>query len=93
MTRRTKVLRRASSIEVDVMIEHALLTEPAEVWIARVEEGGIPAGLVRFLGRVYQSPDVEHLGLIDSSSDARHEPVARVSHPYSDSLLAPNTTW
>jgi crotonobetainyl-CoA:carnitine CoA-transferase CaiB-like acyl-CoA transferase len=59
-------LRRANRVELDEMLERVLRAEPAEVWMARFDDAGIPAGLVKTLDQVYTSAQVAHLGLIDS---------------------------
>ncbi len=43
----------------------ALTAETADTWVARLDEQGVPAGRVRTIGEVYESPQVAHLGLID----------------------------
>lgn len=62
----TNELRRANRDEVDGMLENAFRKERAEVWMARLDEAGVPAGLVKTIDQVYSSPQVEHLGLVDS---------------------------
>jgi formyl-CoA transferase len=62
----TNELRRANRDEVDGMLESAFRKERAEVWMARLDEAGVPAGLVKSIDQVYGSAQVEHLGLIDS---------------------------
>jgi len=88
----TNELRRANRVELDGIIERAFASEAAGVWMARLDEAGIPAGLVKTLDQVYQSPQVEHLGLIDN---IEHPTLGTIRLPgspltYSDSPPSPS---
>ena len=62
----TNELRHANRVELDGLLERAFLQEQAGIWMSRLDEAGIPAGMVKGLDQVYESAQVEHLGLIDS---------------------------
>lgn len=51
--------------ELESLIEAAFSSDGVEVWLARLDEAGVPAGRIAGLDEVYSSPQVAHLGLID----------------------------
>ena len=59
-------LRRTNRVELDALIERSLRSHSAETWLSRFAQAGIPAGLIKSLDQVYTTPQVEHLGLIDT---------------------------
>jgi crotonobetainyl-CoA:carnitine CoA-transferase CaiB-like acyl-CoA transferase len=74
----TNQVRVARVDELEAEIERAMGDETREVWLARLEAAGIPAGRVRTIDEVYTWPQVEHLGLIE-----------QVEHPTLGSLSLP----
>lgn len=70
--------RKANVVELTEEINAALIDESVEVWMQRLSEAGVPAGRIRTLDQVYDSPQVAHLGMID-----------RVQHPTAGELALP----
>lgn len=64
--------------ELEAAMAPALRTDAVEVWVARLEEAGVPAGKVASLDEVYASPQVAHLGLVD---EVDHPTVGRLRLP------------
>ncbi|MGH3087554.1 MAG: CaiB/BaiF CoA transferase family protein [Rubrobacteraceae bacterium] len=58
--------RRARVEELEDEISPALASATVEEWMDRLGEAGVPAGRILSLDEVYASPQVSHLGLIDS---------------------------
>lgn len=59
-----KRLARVSELEAEV--SPALASQTVDAWVEKLGEAGVPAGRVMSLDEVYDSPQVSHLGLIDS---------------------------
>jgi crotonobetainyl-CoA:carnitine CoA-transferase CaiB-like acyl-CoA transferase len=62
-TNRDRVRR---TTELAACMEPALRTASVDTWMERLSAEGIPAGRIRTIDQVYASPQVAHLGLIDS---------------------------
>ncbi|MBS1888687.1 MAG: CoA transferase [Actinobacteria bacterium] len=60
----TNALRVARRGEVERLVGEALARRPVEHWLAEFEAGGIPAGEVKTLDRVYSWPQVREQGLV-----------------------------
>jgi formyl-CoA transferase len=58
--------RRANVDELEKALAPALASATVEEWMKRLGEAGVPAGRVKTLDEVYESPQIEHLGLIDA---------------------------
>ncbi len=58
--------RAARIEELESEMQPALSSEGLETWVERLAEAGVPAGRVRSLDEVYTSPQIEHLGLIET---------------------------
>ncbi len=72
--------RRARVDELEKEISPILASATVDEWMERLGEAGVPAGRVRPLDEVYASPQVEHLGLIDT-----------VEHPTLGEVRLPGT--
>jgi len=57
--------RRANVDELEKEITVAFRSESVDEWMERLEEAGVPAGRVKTIDEVYESPQVRHLGLMD----------------------------
>ncbi len=57
--------RRQHVDELEAEINAHLRSDTVEVWSARLDQAGVPAGRIRTLDQVYGWEQVEHLGLID----------------------------
>ncbi len=62
----TNDLRVERVDELLARIEDVLATADREAWLARLDGAGVPAGRIASLDEVYASPQVQHLGLIDT---------------------------
>ncbi len=60
------IKRRANVTDLEAEIIPALKSATVDEWMERLGEAGVPAGRVKTLDEVYESPQVEHLGLIDA---------------------------
>jgi crotonobetainyl-CoA:carnitine CoA-transferase CaiB-like acyl-CoA transferase len=60
------IKRRANVTDLEAEITPALKSATVDEWMERLGEAGVPAGRVKTLDEVYESPQVEHLGLIDA---------------------------
>jgi len=58
--------RRAHVEELEKALAPALTSATVDEWMERLGEAGVPAGRVKPLDEVYESPQVEHLGLVDA---------------------------
>ena len=58
--------RRANVTELEKELTSALKSATVDEWMERLGEAGVPAGRVKTLDEVYESPQIEHLGLVDS---------------------------
>ncbi len=76
----TNRLRVVNVDELEGEINAALVGETVEVWMARLNDAGVPAGRIRTMDEVYAWGQVEHLGLID-----------RVTHPSAGELELPGS--
>ena len=72
--------RRARVTELEEEIAQALASATVDDWMERLGEAGVPAGRVKPLNEVYSSPQIEHLGLVDT-----------VEHPTLGSIRLPGT--
>lgn len=61
-------------------IERVLASADAATWLDRLDDAGVPAGRVASLDDVYDSPQVAHLGLVDT-----------VEHPTLGTLRLPGS--
>ena len=59
----TASARLANRDALNPLIEAALAGETGAVWIERFNEAGVPAGPINTIDRVFEDPQVEHLGL------------------------------
>lgn len=74
-TPRLRVEHRPELVEV---IEERLATAPADTWLARLDEAGIPAGRIRTLDEVYAWDQTLSQGLL---IDVEHPVLGRVQLP------------
>ena len=74
----TNQLRVENLAQLEAAITGALHTASAEEWIQRLAAAGIPAGRIRTIDQVYESPQVKHLGLIDI---VQHERLGELKLP------------
>lgn len=79
--------------ELESEIQPALSSAGVDEWIERLAKAGVPAGRVRPLDEVYSSPQVEHLGLIET---VHHPTLGEIRLPgsplsYSRSKRGPAT--
>ncbi|MBA2346262.1 MAG: CoA transferase [Rubrobacter sp.] len=58
--------RRANVDELEAEITSAFKSASVDEWVERLGEAGVPAGRVKTLDEVYESPQIEHLGLVDT---------------------------
>ncbi len=72
--------RLAHVDELEEEMAPALKSATVDEWMERLSEAGVPTGRVKSLDEVYASPQVEHLGLIDS-----------VNHPTLGEIRLPGT--
>jgi len=72
--------RLAHVDELEEEMAPALKSATVDEWVERLSEAGVPTGRVKSLDEVYASPQVEHLGLIDS-----------VNHPTLGEVRLPGT--
>ena len=75
---RTNDLRVARVEELEAAMSPALLAKSMDAWMALLDEAGIPAGRILSLDRVYASPQVAHLGLIE---EVEHHALGRLRLP------------
>lgn len=75
LTNRDRVAQRA---ELIAEIDAALTREKAEVWLARLDEAGVPAGRVRQLDEVYEWEQTRSQGLVITVD---HPVLGRVELP------------
>jgi formyl-CoA transferase len=75
LTNRDRVAHRA---ELIVEIDTALAREKADVWLARLDEAGVPAGRVRRLDEVYEWEQTRSQGLVITVD---HPVLGRVELP------------
>jgi crotonobetainyl-CoA:carnitine CoA-transferase CaiB-like acyl-CoA transferase len=66
--------------ELEAEMHKALSTATVEEWVERLEQAGVPVGRVRTLDEVYESPQVDYMGLVDE-----------VDHPKLGSIRLPGT--
>ena len=62
---KTNDLRVAQVEELEAAMHSALRTKTMDEWMELLDAAGIPAGRILSLDRVYASPQVAHLGLIE----------------------------
>ena len=70
--------RRANVDELEAEITSAFGSESVDEWMERLGEAGVPAGRVKTLDEVYESPQIEHLGLVDT---VRHPTLGEIRLP------------
>ncbi len=76
----TNGLRIAAVGALEEAMAPAFAADTVDGWIAKLDAAGIPAGRILGLDEVYASPQVRHLGLIDT-----------VEHPQLGPLQVPGT--
>ena len=60
---KTTADRSRNRAAVNAAIAEVTRTQPAEWWIARLEEAGIPCGPINRIDEVFADPQVRHLGM------------------------------
>ena len=70
--------RVAHTTELTELIETAFIAEPADVWLARLAERGIPAGKVRSIDQVYDWDQTRSQGLV---IEVDHPVLGRIELP------------
>lgn len=70
--------RRANVDELERALAPALTSATVDEWMERLSEAGVPAGRVKLLDEVYESSQVEHLGLVDT---VRHPTLGEIRLP------------
>ena len=76
----TNPLRIAAVGALEQAMAPALEADTVDGWIAKLDAAGIPAGRILTVDQVYDSPQVRHLGLIDT-----------FEHPQLGTLQVPGT--
>jgi crotonobetainyl-CoA:carnitine CoA-transferase CaiB-like acyl-CoA transferase len=71
----TNDLRVERVDELQELIERVLGAAGRDHWLARLDEAGVPAGRIASLDEVYASPQVDHLGLVDTVDHPTLGPV------------------
>lgn len=66
--------------ELEEQISKTLATATVDEWVECLEKAGVPVGRVRTLDEVYESPQVDYMGLVDE-----------VEHPKLGSIRLPGT--
>lgn len=64
--------------ELSAAMAPALTSASADAWVTRLDEVGVPAGRVRSIPEVYESPQVAWLGLVD---EVDHPELGRLRLP------------
>jgi len=55
--------RQKNRDALNVLIEKSTSTDTSEIWIARLNEAGVPCGAINTIDQVFALPQVNHLGL------------------------------
>lgn len=71
-------VRRVEELEAEM--SGALAAATVDEWVERLERAGVPVGRVRTMDEVYESPQVDYMGLVDE-----------VEHPKLGSIRLPGT--
>lgn len=67
-------LRSENRDDLNAIIDENLVQQSTEIWIARLNEAGVPCGEINRIDQVFASPQVEHLRLARSmNSEVRGE--------------------
>jgi crotonobetainyl-CoA:carnitine CoA-transferase CaiB-like acyl-CoA transferase len=56
--------------ELEAVMAPALEAASVDEWVRRLDEAGVPAGKVKTMDEVYASPQVAHLGMVDTVKHA-----------------------
>jgi crotonobetainyl-CoA:carnitine CoA-transferase CaiB-like acyl-CoA transferase len=73
---------RVANVEaLTAAIDARLLGEPVEVWMARFDEAGVPAGRIRTMDQVYGWEQLAHLDLVDHVDHPTAGPLALPGAP------------
>ena len=56
-------LRSKNRDELNVIINEAMLGESTGTWVERLNEAGVPCGEINSIDKVFESPQVQHLGI------------------------------
>lgn len=76
----TNQLRIAAVAELEAALAPAFAADTVDGWMTKLDAAGIPAGRILTVDQVYASPQVRHLGLVDT-----------VAHPVLGALELPGT--
>ncbi|MCG8562581.1 MAG: CoA transferase [Hyphomicrobiales bacterium] len=63
------------------LINETMRTKPAEHWIARFNEAGVPCGEINTIDKVFASPQVQHLGMAADVVSQERGPTQIVAQP------------
>ncbi len=67
----TVAARRANRAELEGLVERLIQEAPADYWIARLDEAGLPYGCVRSIAEVVEHPQLLHRQLFCQVASAR----------------------
>jgi formyl-CoA transferase len=67
--------------ELNAELEKTTRTNTTAHWVAALNEGGVPCGPIYKVDEMFADPQVQHLGLAQTSEDSAGREVAYVSQP------------
>ncbi len=59
----TEKQRGGARARVNAVLQTCLLTDTAEAWVQRLNDAGVPCGMVNTMDQVFADPQVQHLGM------------------------------
>ena len=62
-------------------IEKITKTETSTFWVAKLNEAGVPAGDINNIGQVFESPQIQHLGLAQNVTSHERGKTRVVGQP------------
>ena len=64
-------------------IEKITITQTSTFWVDKLNEAGVPAGDINDIGQVFQSPQIQHLGLAQTMTSHERGDTRVVGQPIS----------
>ena len=64
-------------------IEKITITQTSTFWVDKLNEAGVPAGDINDIGQVFQSPQIQHLGLAQTMTSHERGDIRVVGQPIS----------
>ena len=64
-------------------IEKITITQTSSFWVDKLNEAGVPAGDINDIGQVFQSPQIQHLGLAQTMTSHERGDTRVVGQPIS----------